>query len=222
MRITKFGHSCLYVEDSGVRILIDPGNYCFLDMPLKPEDIPACDVLLLTHEHPDHTYPEALKVILQKSAPRIITNAGVRNVLQEHGIESEILGRGEEIKVGNVTIGGVGLRGVACDHAEIAPHIPRVENIGFMIAGRLFHPGDCIAPSESVSCEILAAPVAAPWMKISEGLEFVKAIKPKFAIPIHDGFFKNPERPWYMVFETGLKDTDIQFLPMKIGEPKEF
>lgn len=254
MRITKFGHSCLFIEDGQARILIDPGSYVFMndagELPsstaplndaegsrgtacdhscayhaavrgttrkLKPEDLPACNVLLLTHEHPDHTYPEALKIILQKSKPAILTNAGVQKVLREHGIDSEMLGRGEER-----TAHGVTIRGIACDHGLIAEHIPRCENTGFLIEGRLFHPGDCVAPSEEVQAEILAVPVVAPWMKISEGLEFVKNLKPKFAIPIHDGFLKWPERPWYTIFETGLKDTGTQFVPLKIGEAREF
>lgn len=233
MRITKYGHSCLYVEVGSVRILIDPGNYVFLDAPIKPEDLPPCNVLLLTHEHPDHTYPEALKVILQKSKPLILTNAEVQNMLRNHGIESEILKPGDErIVVGeglsfarqkdSPSGGGVTIRAVACDHGHIADHIPRVENVGFLIAGRLFHPGDCVAPPAQVRCEILAVPVAAPWMKISEGLEFVKKVKPKVAIPIHDAILRWPETPWHKIFETGLEGSGIEFVEMEIGRAKEF
>ncbi|MBI4276560.1 MBL fold metallo-hydrolase, partial [Candidatus Uhrbacteria bacterium] len=119
MRITKYGHSCLYIEEAHCRILIDPGVFCFEGTTLKPEDIPPCDVLLLTHEHQDHTYPPALKTILQKSQPLILTNAGVQKVLREHAIESEVLARGEERMVKGVAVGGVAVRGIACDHAFI-------------------------------------------------------------------------------------------------------
>lgn len=224
MRITKFGHSCLFIEaaatagqEGEARILIDPGSYVFLDAPIKPEDLPQCNVLLLTHEHPDHTYPEALKVILQKSKPIILTNTGVQKVLREHGIESEVLARGEER-----TLHGVTIRAVACDHGHLADHIPLPEQSGFLIANKLFHPGDCVSPSEDVHAEILAVPVAAPWMKISEGLEFVKKIKPKVAIPIHDAILRWPERPWYTVFATGLEGSGIEFVPLKLGEAREF
>ncbi len=201
MRITKYGHSCLFVEEGAARILIDPG----------------CNVLLLTHEHPDHTDPEAPKVILQKSAPVILTNMGVQKVLRENGIVGEVLARGEEREVQ-----GTKIRAVACDHGHIADHFPAVENVGFLIGGRLFHPGDCVAPSEAVRAEILAAPVVAPWMAVREGLEFVKKVKPKYAIPIHDAMVKWPEMPWYKIFETGLEGSGIEFIKMTLGKAKEF
>ena len=59
-------------------------------------------------------------------------------------------------------------------------------------------------------------------MAVREGLEFVKKLKPKFAIPIHDAILRWPEMPWYMIFQTGLKDTGIEFVPLKIGEAREF
>lgn len=34
---------------------------------------------------------------------------------------------------------------------------------------------------------ILALPVAAPWLKISETIEYVLALKPKNTFPVHDG-----------------------------------
>lgn len=222
MHITKYGHSCLYIEEGGARILIDPGSYCFQDMPLTPQDLPACDVVLLTHEHPDHTYPEALKIIIAKSKPLIVTNAGVQKFLQTHGIESEVLGRGAERKIKGTDVGGVAMRGIACDHGLIANFIPSVENVGFLIAGKLFHPGDCVAPLEEVRAEILAAPIAAPWMATREGVDFVKRVKPKVALPIHDAILKYPEAPWYKIFEVGTKDTGIAFTRMPIGEAKEF
>ena len=231
MRITKYGHSCLFVEEGAARILIDPGSYVFMDSPVRPEDLPECNVLLLTHPHQDHTDLETIKVILQKSrvhsensatAPiselLILTNIEVQKMLEQNDITgSEVLDRGEER-----TVHGLTIRGIACDHGRIADHIPHCENVGFLIGGRLFHPGDCVAPSEEIHTEILAVPVAAPWMKISEGIEFAKKIKPKFAIPIHDAILRWPERPWYNIFETGLEGTGIEFLPMKIGKAREF
>jgi len=217
MRITKFGHSCLFVEEGAAQVLIDPGSYVFKDVALKAGDLPECNVLLLTHPHPDHADQEALKIILQKSKPVILTNAEVQKVLRENGIKSEVIGCGE-----TRTVHGVTIRAVACDHGHIADHFPKVENVGFLIGGRLFHPGDCVTPSEEVHVEILAVPVVAPWMAVREGLAFVQKIKPKYAIPIHDAIVKWPEMPWYKIFETGLKDTGTEFVPLKIGEGREF
>src|SRR3989338_4899247 len=116
MRITKFGHSCLFIEEGEARILIDPGSYVFKDVALKPEDLPQCNVLLLTHEHPDHTDPAALKTIyelgiMNHESGVILTNAGVQKVLkvqeqqeQQEQLSVEILKPGEERVVHGVTI----------------------------------------------------------------------------------------------------------------------
>ena len=53
MKITKFGHSCLLVEENGVRILFDPGSYS-----TAQNDVKNIDVVLITHEHSDHVLEE--------------------------------------------------------------------------------------------------------------------------------------------------------------------
>lgn len=215
MQITKYGHSCLFIKEGNARILIDPGVFCFQDTDLKPEDLPECNILLITHKHADHCDIDALKVILQKSQPIILTTADAQSVLKEHNIESELINPAEE-RVEH----GVAVRGVGGAHESIAEHVPLPENIGFLIAGRLFHPGDCLNPTEAVAPEILATPTVAPWMKVSEGIDFVRRLKPKFAFPIHDAILKNPELA-SKHFENAFKNSNIKFITLKIKETKE-
>ena len=80
-------------------------------------------------------------------------------------------------------------------HAEILPTIPLIQNSGFLIAGRLFFPGDAFTvPNKSV--EILALPVCAPWSKLSEVISYLKKVKPKIAFPVHDAIL-NIKRLYY-------------------------
>ena len=46
MKITKFGHCCLLVEENGVRILTDPGIYS-----TQQNEIKNIDILYLEHLH---------------------------------------------------------------------------------------------------------------------------------------------------------------------------
>ncbi|HEY4526835.1 MAG TPA: MBL fold metallo-hydrolase [Candidatus Paceibacterota bacterium] len=62
-------------------------------------------------------------------------------------------------------------------------------NSGFLIAKRLFYPGDSFFVPP-VPVEILALPVSAPWMRIEEAIEYAKDIKPKIVFPVHDGMLK--------------------------------
>ena len=88
MLIQKILHSCILIETGGQKLLIDPGDFCFVEGLLKPEDIPAPDVLLLTHEHSDHFFPEAFPKIFKGKKPQIITHGRLAQMLKEKNYES--------------------------------------------------------------------------------------------------------------------------------------
>jgi L-ascorbate metabolism protein UlaG (beta-lactamase superfamily) len=81
-------------------------------------------------------------------------------------------------------------------HAVIHPDIPRITNIGFLVDGSLFHPGDALTvPDHPV--DTLMLPVMAPWNKISEVIDYVREVKPRRAIDIHDALLTDLARPIY-------------------------
>lgn len=180
MTITKLGHSCLLIEEGGARILIDPGEYSTAQNDLKD-----LDVILITHEHPDHMDFDSIKKIL-KNNPKatIYTNKGVSEKLREQNIDSQLLLHGQRIDVKGVSVEGHGEK-----HALIYPTLPTVDNTGYLIARRLYHPGDALfVPQKPI--EILALPVAAPWLTIQQALDYAKQVEPKHSFPIHDGMLK--------------------------------
>lgn len=212
MKITKFGHSCLLVEENGMRLLMDPGSWSVL-----PENLGPLDAIIITHEHQDHYTPEILKKLLdQHKDAQIITNSGVGARLSEAGIAYQVIEDGQGIKIGGVVIEGHG-----SEHALIHADWPRCHNTGYFIAGKLFHPGDSheIFPQQSV--EILALPVAAPWGTIGGATEYAKALKPKKCFPIHDANLK-----WPGVFHTLphklLEQSNIQFMVLDEGKEYSF
>jgi len=86
---------------------------------------------------------------------------------------------------------GVKVAVYGSEHAIIHPAIPGIENIGYMVAERLFYPGDNFTiPGEPV--EILALPLGAPWLKVSEVIDYVLKVKPSVAIPVHDAVLAMP------------------------------
>jgi len=70
-------------------------------------------------------------------------------------------------------------------HAQVLPSMPRAVNVGFLLGGRVFHPGDSLDPPD-VEVETLLVPVSAPWLKLSEVAQFVDAVRPLRAVAIHD------------------------------------
>ena len=83
MKIIKFGHSCFLIEENDVRILFDPGNYSNLQ-----DGVQNLDIILITHQHADHCYPQSIKNILKNNpSVKIFTNSGVGAVLNKEKID---------------------------------------------------------------------------------------------------------------------------------------
>ncbi len=52
--ITWYGHSCFRIEENGVSALTDPFITGNSSCPVRLEDIPPVDAVLVTHDHGDH------------------------------------------------------------------------------------------------------------------------------------------------------------------------
>lgn len=203
--ITKFGHCCLLIEVKELRILTDPGNY-----NVTP-DVKKVDVVLISHEHQDHVHTESLKQILVNNPQaQVVTHAGVGKILDEADILYTSISDGEEHVFKRVSIESSG-----SEHACIHHDLPKVQNTGFLIDQTLFYPGDSFHnPQKEVV--ILALPVAGPWMKLEEAIEYAKLIKPKVVFPVHDGMLRQgielgPTRrlPTLLLEPLGIKYVDM-------------
>jgi hypothetical protein len=70
-------------------------------------------------------------------------------------------------------------------HAVIHPSIPVIENRGVLINDKFYYPGDSFTlPDRPV--ELLAVPTSAPWLKISEVMDFVTTVKHKHSMATHN------------------------------------
>jgi hypothetical protein len=75
-------------------------------------------------------------------------------------------------------------------HAEIHPEIPRIANVGFLVGGQVFHPGDALTvPDEPVPTLLL--PVHAPWSKTAELIDYLRAVHADQAFALHDGLLND-------------------------------
>jgi L-ascorbate metabolism protein UlaG (beta-lactamase superfamily) len=176
MRLTKFGHSCLLVEEGGARLLLDPGS--FSDEFERLEGLTA---VCVTHQHVDHLDAGRVRPLLDRNpGVRVVADEGSAKALGEAGADVEVVHDGDEL-----TVGGLGLAVVGRDHATIHPDIPVVPNVGYLVGGRLFHPGDALTePGRPV--EVLAAPAGAPWLKLAEAVDYLRRVGPAVAVPVHE------------------------------------
>ena len=213
MKITKIGHCCLLIEVEGKRILTDPGSFT-VDEVITDN----IDMVLITHEHADHIHIESLqKVIKASPAVVVVTNAAVGKLLTEAAIAYLVLeGRNQS------EFCGIHIEAYDEKHAEIYKEIGQVQNTGYFIANRLFYPGDSYAiPGKEV--EILAFPIGGPWCRIKDAIEYVLAIKPKNAFPVHDGIERiDRVGILHRIPTTLFPEQGINFLPLKAGDTAEF
>lgn len=210
MTITKLGHCCLLIEVGEVTILTDPGAWTTAQTEVR-----GLSAVLVTHEHADHLHIDSLKVVLENNPGAVVyTNAAVGKLLAEAGVVYTLVPSGETISVS-----GVAVKAYEQDHADVYDTIPVVVNTGFLVGGSLFYPGDAfIEPSEPV--EVLALPVAGPWLDIRDALEYCKKLKPKVAFPVHDGFLKFGG-PFYNIPKISLAGTGIEFHLLEAGQSLE-
>ncbi len=177
--LTAWGHSCIRLERDGMRLVIDPGRLS------APEALTGAAGVLVTHEHSDHV---DLSMVRQ--------SLDVDPELQVWGPPSVIIalsdGTTGDERLHGVTAGaridavGFDVEVLGEWHAVVYPTIPRVVNVAYLIDGALLHPGDSLTVPADRVVDTLLAPVAGPWMKIAETVDFIHEIAPRTVVPIHD------------------------------------
>jgi L-ascorbate metabolism protein UlaG (beta-lactamase superfamily) len=213
MQLTHFGHSCLLASFAGssgdTTVLFDPGNFSH-----GFEGITGLSAILITHQHPDHADTERLPALIEAN-PQAVLYADPQTAAQL-GAPWQAVNVGDQLSIGHLTV-----RGIGGQHAVIHPEIPVIDNISYLIGddghpARLMHPGDALfVPGEPV--EVLATPAAAPWMKISEAVDYLRAVAPTHAVPIHQAIVAKEARGIYYGRLSELTDTDFQVLDEENG-----
>ncbi len=179
MRIERLGHACLLVEGGDSRLLVDPGGFS-----TAWHDLEDVDAVLITHQHADHVDPEHLAPLVGRTGARVWAEEAVVPMLAGESVDARAARVGDRIDLGSIQVevaGGI--------HNEIHPSIPRVGNVGYVLSeaggARLYHPGDSYEyPLEGV--DVLALPLTAPWARMAMTADFLAAVAPARAFPIHD------------------------------------
>jgi L-ascorbate metabolism protein UlaG (beta-lactamase superfamily) len=181
VKLTRLGHACLRIETvSGGTVVVDPGVFS----PDTAYD--AAQAVLITHEHVDHFQRESLLAALAADpALQVWTNGAVAALLDGPAGRVHVVGDGDTFDLDGLDVQVHGEW-----HAPVHRDFPAVANVGFLIGGSVFHPGDAFTvPGSSV--HTLMLPLHGPWSKAGEVIDYVREVQPAQAFPIHDGLLND-------------------------------
>ena len=222
MKITFLGHASFKIEEDGKIIYVDP----WLTGPTSPiavDDVDKADIVLVTHDHGDHGYAEALGICKKTGATFVAINelalkAGSQGVENIHTLN---IG-------GSVNIGGVVVTLVQAFHScgVGAP-------TGFVVrfpSSTFYHTGDTGVFSSMSLFADLYSPIDLALIPIGsyftcdvhQAALATKLLKPKNVIPMHYDTFPvieaDPERFKHLVSETS---PDTKVIILKPGDSTE-
>ncbi len=203
MRITHYGHACVLLETGSTRLLIDPGAFSSGFEVLR-----GLDAVLITHQHFDHLDLDRLPALLAANPEaQVIADHASTDSLTSAGLTATGVAPGDALRLGGAQVNVVG-----GDHAVIHPDIPVIPNTGFVVDhGAFYHPGDSFhVPEQRI--DVLGLPTGAPWLKLSEAVDFLRAVTPRATVPIHEAVLARPEMHYRMFEQLGPEGTSVNVL----------
>ncbi|MGZ3943984.1 MAG: MBL fold metallo-hydrolase [Mucilaginibacter sp.] len=253
LRITWVGHSSLLIEIDGRRILTDPvwserasflsfmGPKRFFAPPLRLDQLPPLDGIIISHDHYDHLDTETIKFFAGKDI-NFYCSRGNKQYLKKWGINTSFITEidwGDSVMVG----GDIVVTATPARHFSGRGIINRNTTLwsSFVIKGpkhNIFFGadsgwfpgfkeiGDTFGSFDLTMLEIGA--YGKYWPDIHMGPDHASnahiALKGKLMMPIHWGTFNLSTHAWYEPIERLLqyaKDKKIELFIPEPGKPTE-
>ncbi len=218
MRFTYLGHASFKVESDGKVIFVDP----WLNGPTSPvkvDDVTEADIVLVTHDHGDHGYDEAIEICKKTGAWFVAINE-LSLRAKEAGVENaHTLNIG-----GSVQIDGVTVTLVQAFHScgVGAP-------TGFVVrfpSGTFYHAGDTgLFASMSLigdlyKPDVALLPIGSYYtMDVHQAALASTLLKPKCVVPMHyDTFPVIGADPAEFAKLVAQRDASIRVAVIRVGE----
>lgn len=180
MKVTRFFQSCLLIDDTGARILIDPSA----QEKERLSNFGKINAVCYTHEHGDHFDADMAEEFIKAGVP-VYTNESTAKLLKG---KSNVVGDGQDFTVGNMNI-----KVIELPHCPMVDGSPGPQNVGYLINEKLFHPGDGKELS-GLQVENLALPLTGPDISMRDAFTMASTLGAKTVVPIHyDYLGANPE-----------------------------
>ena len=209
MRLTKFAHSCVLIEEQNKAILLNPGIYSWQSGLVDVQKLPELTAIVATHKHGDHLAEPFVRALVQVQPDVLwIAPEDAHQMLQEWGVQNVTAQSTEEVEV------------VPIAHAKVVPFGVPVDNILVHCFGKVTDPGDTHDFTETK--EVLLLPVQAPWGTTIRAFELGQELQPKYLLPIHDWMWNEEWRNTvYDGLERVFQNTTTTVIRPADGRPTE-
>ena len=251
LQLAWIGHSTLLIKIEAKWVITDPifsekagsfgwfspGRYS--ELPIKIEDLPRMDAVIISHDHYDHLDKSSIKALAGK-ARRFIVPLGVGKYLESWGIARKQITEldwWEETNVGHLSITATPSR-----HFSGRGLFDRNETLwaSYAIKGhansvffggdsgwheQLYEIGEKLGPFDVTLFEMGAYGNGMGWEEIhmtpEQAVKAHQAVNGKIIVPIHWGTFDLALHKWYEPIERFIKaaaQADAGYLTPKPGE----
>lgn len=174
-KIHWLGHDAFRIDGSTV-VIFDPFQFTAAGKP--------ADIILISHDHPDHNSPEDVEKVRKKDTI-IVTDAASAKKLSG---DVRVVAPGDKLNVKGVEI-SVG----AAYNTDKEFHPKDAGMLSFIVAldgVRYYHAGDTdvIPEMKQVDVDIAFLPVSGTYvMTADQAVDAALAVKTKIAVPMHYG-----------------------------------
>lgn len=222
--------SWVLVLDTGLVIYVDPylsdslsrthGWRRLLPVPFAPQEA-DCDLVLITHAHPDHLDPETVPGLAEGTGARFVIPSAYAPQLEQLGVSPArliCLDRGQSTEVD-------GLRVEAVPAFHQHPRNPQPHAVGYVVRHRgvsVYHAGDTAYTVDVQQAVSRAAPITVALLPINgrrccltaeDAVFLSEDARAEVLVPMHYGMFaENTADPYEAAAYARRLGTNVEVL----------